>query len=199
VTRDSNNGVQRRYSSPLRESQAQITVRRILEATADLLITKGPNSITHAGISRHAQLAERTVYRHFPDKETLWAAFTDWLVDTVGDGTQEALLLPALKENYTRFSQHEQLLRHFLGSKEFLSRTSPSQEKCQAYVEEHVPGLNGHDPGKLEMAASIIRFVTGAPGWASLCLMSDFTVEQAVKAAEMSVNALLLGLRSGEL
>ncbi|MCA9647811.1 MAG: TetR/AcrR family transcriptional regulator [Polyangiaceae bacterium] len=60
----------RAYKSPLREAQAEATRERVVEA-AIRLIAKDPTTFTIPGVAKSAGVSQPTVYRLFPDKESL--------------------------------------------------------------------------------------------------------------------------------
>lgn len=60
----------RTYKSPLREAQAEATRERVVEA-AIRLIAKDPTTFTIPGVAKSAGVSQPTVYRLFPDKESL--------------------------------------------------------------------------------------------------------------------------------
>lgn len=57
-----------------RAEQVERTRQRIVEAAVHLHGTVGPAASTIAGIAERAGVTRLTVYRHFPDEETLYAA-----------------------------------------------------------------------------------------------------------------------------
>ena len=61
----------RPYSSPLRERQAQQTRELILDAVTELLENHRIDEVTTREIAQSAKVSERTVYRHFPDRDAL--------------------------------------------------------------------------------------------------------------------------------
>lgn len=67
----------RRYSSPLRERQAQQTQELILDALTELLDQHRADEVTTHAIARTAGVSERTVYRHFPDRQALLEGLTE--------------------------------------------------------------------------------------------------------------------------
>jgi AcrR family transcriptional regulator len=67
----------RTYESPLRERQARQTRDGILDALTVLLEDRSPDEITTRELAKAAEVSERTVYRHFPDR----AALVDALVE----------------------------------------------------------------------------------------------------------------------
>ncbi len=74
---------------PVREEQQAATRRRILDACADLALRHGglddPELFTFARVAELAGVSERTVYRAFPTKRELSAAFLDEAVLTGGE------------------------------------------------------------------------------------------------------------------
>ena len=73
------------YHSPLRAAQAAATTQRILEAVGAVL--ERGDEPTFAHVADAAGCQERTVYRHFPTKEDLAAAFWDWQYSLIGPAT----------------------------------------------------------------------------------------------------------------
>lgn len=64
----------RKYELGQRAEQVEATRRRIVEATAELHRTVGPAAAQITEIARRAGVQRRTVYNHFPDDASLFAA-----------------------------------------------------------------------------------------------------------------------------
>jgi AcrR family transcriptional regulator len=64
----------RRYRQRLRAEKEQQTRERITRAAVKLHGSVGPARTTVSGIAAEAGVQRATVYRHFPDEETLFAA-----------------------------------------------------------------------------------------------------------------------------
>jgi AcrR family transcriptional regulator len=75
----------RQYSSPLRERHAQQTRDLILDAVTALLETRRIDEVTTREIAQTAGVSERTVYRHFPDRDALLTGLSARLVRELGD------------------------------------------------------------------------------------------------------------------
>lgn len=69
----SDNG-SRRYRKRRRAEQERQTRQRIVEAAVKLHGTVGPARTTVSGVAGEAGVQRATVYRHFPDEESLFAA-----------------------------------------------------------------------------------------------------------------------------
>ena len=69
-----NEGSRRRYRQGQRAATSAATRQRVVEATLALHQELGPASTTVSAIARRAGVPRMTVYRHFPDEESLFAA-----------------------------------------------------------------------------------------------------------------------------
>src|SRR6195256_1281575 len=70
----------RTYSTGLRQEQAQLTKRRILDAASRLFVERGYSSVTVEDIAREAGVAYQTVYAVFRTKlavaqAIIWSSF----------------------------------------------------------------------------------------------------------------------------
>lgn len=77
----------RRYSSSLRQEQAALTKRRILEAAAELFTGQGFGPTTIRAIAEHAKVAPDTVYATFGTKAKLLTALIDWRLAPSGESS----------------------------------------------------------------------------------------------------------------
>jgi AcrR family transcriptional regulator len=66
--------VKRKYELKKRAEQLEETRRRITESTIELHRTVGPATTQISEIARRARVQRRTVYNHFPDDASLFAA-----------------------------------------------------------------------------------------------------------------------------
>src|SRR5688572_20177759 len=65
---------ERTYRKRARAEQEEATRKRITEAAVRLHGSVGPARTTVSGVAREAGVQRATVYRHFPDEESLFAA-----------------------------------------------------------------------------------------------------------------------------
>lgn len=80
----------RRYRSPLRDRQAELTRERILLAAGELFTQRGYAATTMSAIAERAEVAVDTVYAVFGSKRALVTAMMDLAV--AGDAEPMALL-----------------------------------------------------------------------------------------------------------
>jgi AcrR family transcriptional regulator len=109
----------RRYRKRRRAEQEQRTRERITEAAVRLHGTLGPARTTVSAIAEEAGVQRATVYRHFPDEESLFAACSAhyWAQHPLPDPAQWAAigdpaerLRTALGELYALFRRTEPML-----------------------------------------------------------------------------------------
>lgn len=77
-------GPTRTYNSPLREAQAEQTRDRILDALAEMVAEDGFDGIVVKDLAARAGMSERTVYRHYPDRDALHDALAARVVEQAG-------------------------------------------------------------------------------------------------------------------
>lgn len=72
-----------RRSTEDRQQEIVLTVLALAEA-------RGVEAITTQAIAEHMGLTQGAVFRHFPNKEAIWAAVLDWLQGRLGEVFQPA-------------------------------------------------------------------------------------------------------------
>lgn len=103
----------RRYSSPLRERQAEQTRELILQALTEQLAEDGLNDFNIPRVARRAGVSVRTVYRYFPTREALLDGLQIWvdegILDTPRPKTAEELIsIPPAQ--FRQFDEHVPLV-----------------------------------------------------------------------------------------
>ena len=128
----------RRYRKRRRAEQERRTRERITEAAVRLHGTVGPARTTVSGVATEAGVQRATVYRHFPDEVSLFAACTAhyWATNPMPDpgawsaiSDHQARLRRALGEIYALFRRTEGML-------EKTSRDAPLVEAMARPVAE---------------------------------------------------------------
>jgi AcrR family transcriptional regulator len=82
----------RPYHSPLRDAQAAQTRQLILDTMIELLAGGQADNFSIRQLASEAGVSERTVYRYFPDRETLLDGLNGYLTSAMGTAVQEAEL-----------------------------------------------------------------------------------------------------------
>jgi AcrR family transcriptional regulator len=109
----------RPYRKRRRAEQEEETRRRITEATVELHGSVGPARTTVSAIAEWAGVQRATVYRHFPDERSLFAACSaHWIASNPLPDLEEWLAIPdpderlrfALNQLYAWFDRTEYML-----------------------------------------------------------------------------------------
>ena len=186
------------YHSPLREAQAAATAQRILEAVG-VVLERGDEP-TFAHVADAAGCQERTVYRHFPTKEDLAAAFWDWQYSLLGPrdwslGT-EAQLLALIDRSFRSFDEHPKLITAMLhtrhGRAARLSENDQRQAMAERCVDDAVPELH---PDLRRQVAAATQLLFSAAAWEVLRDYWDMDGEEAAATVSLALTAMLEGLR----
>ncbi len=85
-------GPERSYRSPLRDAQAAQTRTLILETMTEMLARDGAATLSVRQLATEAGVSERTVYRYFPDRESLLEGLNDYVTMRLGTGRGESEL-----------------------------------------------------------------------------------------------------------
>ncbi len=116
-------GEKRPYRKRRRAELEAETRRRIIESAVDLHGTVGPSRSTFSAVAEHAGVRRSTLYRHFPDEASLFAACSaHWMAaNPAPDLTRwpaipdpQQRLADALAELYAYYRQTDQMLTNLL-------------------------------------------------------------------------------------
>ena len=73
----------KRQKSDLRDEYAALTRQRIVAAFVEALEDEAADDVSMAAVAKRANVAERTIYRHFKTRAELLAAAGEWIEDNV--------------------------------------------------------------------------------------------------------------------
>lgn len=164
----------RPYSSPLRERHTQQTRDLILDAVTDLLESHRIDEVTTREIAKSAGVSERTIYRHFPDREALLGGLTDRLmsslasgqnpmnsrIDTIDGLKAAAVQLMAGLEEFHVAARAEALFN--ADPRRFSPDTRANSEQLPVVLAAILPELGEQDCLRL---AAVIRCLLSAQAW----------------------------------
>ncbi len=189
----------RKYESPLRQAQAEETRQRILSAVAELLEAEPEAPLSFAAVAATAGVERRTVFRHFPHKDALLAAFWAWLNQRVALRTwpeSEADLLAMPPETFAGFDRHEGVIRAALASKSGREmRLAANAERQAAFRGSLAAATRDVDPRRAEQAAAVIQLLYSAGAWQSLKDYWQLDGRSAGEAVSWAIGVLIEALR----
>jgi AcrR family transcriptional regulator len=182
----------RKYELRQRADQVEETRRRIVEATVDLHLTRGPAATQIAEVARRAGVQRRTVYNHFPDDAALFAACSaHWRArHPAPDPAGWSDLRHGLRELYAWYRETEPMTANVLRDAQALpSLRAVIEPGFGAYLEAVREALAGGRRRSRRVQAAI-RLVTDFHAWRALAsLGEDEAVELAAELVELAADA----------
>ena len=184
------------YLSPLRQQYAAQTRERILDAAIASLREGAAEALTIAGVAAVAGVTERTIYRHFHNREELLRAV--WprmqvLIGLPGFPETVAALIATPQKIFPRMTAQAGAVRASMSSavgREIRKGANPERQRAfQACVSEALPGL---DKAMRRRRAAVIQMIGSSHGWAAMTDYWGLSAEEAGRAAAEAI-AILLG------
>ena len=197
--RTPNAGLPRPYRKTNRAVSEAETRNRIVEATVGLHQTVGPAKTTVTAIAEHARVQRATVYKHFPDLQTLFEACNARYYERhpmPDPASWSAIASPlerfriALRELYAWYEETEQMLS--VGIRDIDSVPPAAREAFLGYFHQ-VPrslmtGRRERGRARSRVAAAI-NHATSFVTWRSLVREGSLTNDEAVELMQAMVEA----------
>jgi AcrR family transcriptional regulator len=185
-------------AAPLQEARAELVRDRVMEGAAAVLADGEP--LTFTRVAAASGVAERTVYRHFPDREALLSALYAWINDRAGidarpsDGAEAAAVV---RRTFPAFDEHAAVLRELLHAPEGLAARLADNEARQraaiAVVAAEAPGLPRRQARRI---AAVVQLLSSATAWQALRDYWDLDGAEAAEAAALAIDLVLAGARA---
>lgn len=192
----------RSYSSPLRAAQADDTRERIFAATAALLSEAGAAEISIDQIAERATVQRRTVFRHFENREALFAAFWVWLNARLALVTEPAdadELIKGPLRAFPAFDEEAGVIRaslHTPSGRAMRAQTVAARRAAFSQALSPVTrNLAAADRARIEGLAHLLY---SASAWEALTDYGGLTGTQAGEAASWALRLILSAIGQGE-
>lgn len=200
----------RPYQSRLREEQTRQTRTLILEALIDLVNAEGVAELSIRDLAARAGVAERTVYRHFPDRQALvdalgehvaerskWLEISDVDRDRGPGGATAAELVELLPQAYARFDAAERELRALvllnLDPARTASVSRAHRDEIARVVARCYPSL---DDGEVAEATAVLALLGSSRTWLRFRDEAGLSPAQAARAAQRAARAVIADLEA---
>lgn len=191
----------RKYRKKKRAEQELETRRRIVDALVELHGTVGPSRTTVSEVSERAGVQRATVYRHFPDEASMFAACSAHWTDqnpfpdpaswsTIDD--PDLRLRRALSELYAFYARNERMLDNLTRDEPRVAALGPSMQGFREYlrgVRETL--LIGRDrtTHRGSTVAAAIGHALAFSSWRSLVRDEGLDLRRAVSLMERVVRS----------
>ena len=191
-------------SQPHRERQRDATAEIILDAVGRCLEDVELTELTFTQVARMAGLGERTIYRHFPNKEALlegwWRAHKARLGQEAFPDTLAALLDFPVKA-FPAFDQEAEIMRGAVLSPQGRAMTLARNDERQAAIRRAVRAELGPEASEdlvLTVCASV-QLIQSATAWLTMRDYWDLLGEQSGQIARRAIQAIFTAARNGTL
>jgi len=182
----------RRYRKRRRAEQERRTRERITEAAVRLHGTVGPARTTVSGVAKEAGVQRATVYRHFPDEVSLFAACTAryWATHPMPDlaawssiSDSEARLRHALGEMYALYRRTEGMLEKTSRDAPLVEAMARPVEQFRGYLSAAAAAIIAGRPERghaLRRVQAAVGHAVSFPTWQSLVRQQGLEDAEAV-------------------
>lgn len=185
----------------LREEQAAVTRRRILEGVEAVLLS-GADEVSYQAVSKAAQIPERTLYRHFPTKGELLRAYWSLLDERLGSRgmpATETALLADVRDVMARFDDIAPVMRAALLSREGREmRMSVQPERVQAFRAALADATAHLTQGERTRVCAVIQLLYSGYAWLSMREHWNLDGKEAGEASAWAIETLLRSLKRSD-
>lgn len=185
----------RKYSSPLRESQAKETRERILVAVASWIRDDSHSDFTYDDIAREAGVERRTVFRHFETKEALLEAFWVWINQRILPNTlpqNAAELIDGPRTVFPKFDESDGLIRASLHSRAGRAmRLGTVAARREAFRNVLSQATEGGAPKDIKRLEAVAHALYSAAAWEAMRDYAGVTGAEAGDAAAWALSILI--------
>lgn len=183
----------------LREQKKDEVRNRIADALIALL-TEGRMDISHDLIAERTGVARRTVYRYFPDRESLLAVATDRVRELAGPRVTfpktEADLLGTLHDIYTGFDKIAPIATLVRSTPQGRAmRKSQNEQRKASYTAAAADAVKELPEADRKLATAMLQVLHTTP-WLEMRDHWDLSGEEIAKATGWAIRTLLADLRA---
>lgn len=195
-------------TAPRRRLKSDARQREIVAAVLELARERGPDAITTQAIADRIGVTQGAIFRHFPDKESIWLAVFGWVRESLGQ-----LLDAAIAQAPTPLARIERAFHAhvgFVAANPGVPRAifhelqypggSPARDAVRAMIAGYRKRLSqlfadakaaGEFPEALDVALAAVLFIGAIQG---LVIQASLAGDEAsMRRSARKVLALLVG------
>jgi AcrR family transcriptional regulator len=178
----------RKYEKRRRAEMEEETRRRIVEALVELHGTIGPARTTVRAVAERAGVQRATVYRHFPDEHSLYAACSaHWAErNPLPDPSEwtrirepHRRISTALGELYAFYAEQEAMLANVFRDRSLVEPLGPAMGMFAEYMDGAVSAIAGRKRPRALLRAAIGHALSFST-WQSLVREQGLAGKRAV-------------------
>jgi AcrR family transcriptional regulator len=177
----------------------QRTRRAILEAMVDVIMETNGIGFSVQAVADRAGVTHRTIYNHFPTREALCDAFSDYVDELLGassgkpEPTWSLASLPALVEGlYQTLAMRDRHARAYVMLMIGNRRPMTAWRRRSVMAEKLIAGeLSPRTPLTPRQVIAVIRMFVSTMGWHLLTEQCGLTTSEAAAASAWATRRLL--------
>lgn len=185
----------------LRERMKEQTRELIVEALLEALASGEFEGLAHDALAKRVGVSRQTIYRYFPDRESLmqalWARVSAAAGPDVGMPRSESDLTDMLHALHVGFDAIAPLMIVTLSTPQGRAmRNSMKEQRVEAYGRAAKGATSALPDRDARMAAAVLQLLNSGYAWLEMRQQWDLTGEEIATACRWAVKALLADLRA---
>jgi AcrR family transcriptional regulator len=175
----------------------QRTRRAILDAMVDVIMEADGIGFSVQAVADRAGVTHRTIYNHFPTRDALCSAFSDYVDELLGSGAPEPAwslaALPAIVEGlYRALASRDRHARAYVMLMIGNRRPMSAWRKRSLMAEKLIAGeLSARTPLTPRQMTAVIRMFVSTLGWHLLTEQCGLSTDEAAAASAWATSTLL--------
>jgi AcrR family transcriptional regulator len=187
-------------TTTLREQQTHLTRELILGALVNRLEDEDPGDITVPEVAQAAGVSLRTVYRHFPTREELFAGAADWINDRLLGGIPfeetEEELGEVFRRACERFDEQPKLVRAMVLSQAGRSVRSHRRARRLEAIRRALSGVTDRLPEReARQAEGVFFYLENMLAWVTMRDEAGLSGKEIGEAVAWAMRTLIDDLR----
>lgn len=184
----------------LRERQKAQTRDLIVDGLVAALATGLAEELTHDALARRVGVSRQTVYRHFPDRESLMRALWERLnprFAAQGLPTDEAALLSLLTPMFEAFDRDADLITIAQSTPQGRAlRNAVRDKRAAAFLQATAGATSGLSAHDARLATAVIQLLHGGQAWMEMRQQWGLTGSEMAEACHWAIRTLLADLHA---
>jgi AcrR family transcriptional regulator len=189
----------KRQVSSLRDEYAAMTRQRIVAAFVETLEDEAADDVSMAAVAKRAEVAERTIYRHFKTRAELMAAAGEWIEDNVFSYIPFAAPdeLPGIfRELCKRYDRHPHLARAIALTRTGRNLRAGFRRRLIAQHREAMAPLVRHlKPKQARQAEALAAYLNNVLAWNLMREDFGMSSSEIADAIDWALTTLLKDVR----
>lgn len=182
----------------LRDRQKAQTRDLIVDGLVAAMATGEADELGHDALARRVGVSRQTVYRHFPDRESLMRALWERLnprFTAQGLPTDEAALRGLLQPMYRAFDRDAELISVAQSTPQGRAmRLSVREKRAAAFRQATAAATEGLSEREAILATAVIQLLHGGQAWMEMRQQWGLSGDEIAKACDWAIGALLSDL-----